>query len=133
MRPGVEFGLVQFPGLDSRVCAQIQKRVRASLKKRRRDVTNELRRDVPGELRRARRGRRGGGGRSGGSHVVGAPCTGHGGLLDAFQLRDIEGSTPPPSTNMCEKHSPSRGRGDRGRHQASHAVLRFCSAFAVMR
>ena len=63
-----------------------------------------------------------------GSHIVGAPCTGHGGLLDAFQLRDIKGSTPAapsPSTNMCKKPSPSRGRSERGRHgrapRASHA------------
>jgi len=42
-----------------------------------------------------------------GSHIVGAPCTGHGGLLDQFQLWDIEGSTPAPaptpSTNTCNK------------------------------
>ena len=42
-----------------------------------------------------------------GSHIVGAPCTGHGGLLDQFQLWDIEGSTPAPaptpSTNTCGK------------------------------
>jgi len=129
MRPGVEFRLVQFSRLHSGVRAQIQKRVRASLKKRRRDVTHELRPDVPGGLRRARRGRRGGGGRSGGSHVVGAPCTG--GLLDAFQLRDIKGPTPAaPSTSMCKKPGPSRGRGERGRHQASHArrlLQCFCS------
>ena len=59
-----------------------------------------------------------------GSHIIGAPCTGHGGILDAFQLRDI---TPSPSTNMCKKPRPSRGRGERGRHQASHI-----SAFAVL-
>ena len=42
-----------------------------------------------------------------GSHIVGAPCTGHGGLPDQFQLWDIEGSTPAPaptpSTNTCGK------------------------------
>ena len=42
-----------------------------------------------------------------GSHIVGAPCTGHGGLLNEFQLWDIEGSTPAPapspSTNTCNK------------------------------
>ena len=38
-----------------------------------------------------------------GSHIVGAPCTGHGGLLDQFQLWDIEGSTPPPPPTPCGK------------------------------
>ncbi len=28
-----------------------------------------------------------------GSHIVGAPCTGHGGFRDPFQLWDIDGST----------------------------------------
>ena len=38
-----------------------------------------------------------------GSHIVGAPCTDHGGLLDQFQLWDIEGSTPPPPPTPCGK------------------------------
>ena len=55
-----------------------------------------------------------------GSHIVGAPCTGHGGLLDQFQLWDIEGSTPAPAPTPspptpcgkpCKEDKDCNGKG----------------------
>ena len=55
-----------------------------------------------------------------GSHIVGAPCTGHGGLLDEFQLWDIEGSTPAPAPTPspptpcgkpCKEDKDCNGKG----------------------
>ena len=54
------------------------------------------------------------------SHIVGAPCTGHGGLLDQFQLWDIEGSTPAPAPTPspptpcgkpCKEDKDCNGKG----------------------
>ena len=55
-----------------------------------------------------------------GSHIVGAPCTGHGGLLDQFQLWDVEGSTPAPAPTPspptpcgkpCKEDKDCNGKG----------------------
>ena len=52
--------------------------------------------------------------------IVGAPCTGHGGLLDEFQLWDIEGSTPAPAPTPspptpcgkpCKEDKDCNGKG----------------------